>query len=221
MHEEILQYYNSINKKWRLPKDVKLLYPFDNEYTLAAMEAFYSKFYSTQKKRTLIMGINPGRLGAGLTGIPFTDPKILEQDLKIPNPFDKKHELSSIYVYELVNAYGGPRKFYKSFFVSSVCPLGFTKNGINYNYYDDKELYHAVEKNIIKYINMQLELPINRSKVYCWGKGKNYKFLNKLNDQHKWFDKIIPQPHPRWIMQYRRKLKDEIMDQMLQELMND
>jgi len=218
MSEDILEYYNSISPNWKLPKGVSLLYPFDNPDTQQAMQAFYSKYFKSDNKRWLILGINPGRLGAGVTGVPFTDPKILEQELKIKNPFSKKHELSSIYVYELINAFGGPAKFYKSFFVSSVCPLGFTKNGINYNYYDDKDLYKAVEKNIIKYIKKQLELPIRTDVVFSWGKGKNYKFLKALNDKHQWFENIIPQPHPRWVMQYRRKSKEEIMDEVLQQL---
>lgn len=218
MFKDILDYYSSINPKWKLPKGVSLLYPFDNLDTQKAMQAFYSKYYKSDKKRWLILGINPGRLGAAVTGVPFTDPKILEQELKIKNPFPKKHELSSIYVYELINAFGGPAKFYRSFFVSSVCPLGFTKNGINYNYYDDKDLYKAVEKNIIKYIEKQLDLPIRRDVVFSWGKGKNYKFLKALNDKHGWFEEIIPQPHPRWVMQYRRKSKEQIIDQVLTQL---
>lgn len=218
MHQEILNYYFSISKNWKLPKGVSLLYPFENEDTIQAMKTFYEKYYKSNKKRWMILGINPGRLGAGVTGIPFTDPKILENELKIKNPFHKKHELSSIYVYELINLFGGPAKFYRSFIVSSVCPLGFTKNGINYNYYDDKTLYKAVEKYIVKYINKQLELPINREVAFSWGKGKNFKFLKALNDKHGWFDEIIPQAHPRWVMQYRRKTKDIIMDEVLQQL---
>lgn len=218
MQEEILHYYQSINKRWKLPTDVKLLYPFKNEDTISSMQQFYSKFYKSNKPRRMILGINPGRLGAGVTGIPFTDPKILEEQLKIKNPFQKRNELSSIYVYDLINEYGGPKKFYKDFFISSVCPLGFTKNGINYNYYDDKELYKAVERYIIKYMKQQLALPIKRDIAFCWGKGKNYKFLKKLNDDHGWFEKIVPQPHPRWVMQYKLKMKGEIMDKVLSEL---
>ena len=218
MFQEILQYHHSISKRWNLPKDVKLLYPYDNEDTLHVMDQFYSKYYKTNHPRHIILGINPGRLGAGVTGIPFTDPKILEEKLKIKNPFHKRNELSSIFVYELIGAYGGPAKFFKKFIISSVCPLGFTKNGINYNYYDDKELYEAVKKYIVKYINKILRLPIETDIAYCWGKGKNYKFLKQLNDEHGWFDKIIPQPHPRWIMQYKLKMKEEIMAVILQEL---
>jgi hypothetical protein len=44
----------------------------------------------------------------------------------------------------VINAYGGPAVFYKRFFIGSVCPLGFVKNGKNINYYDDKELQQTV-----------------------------------------------------------------------------
>jgi len=218
MTDEILLYYRSISKRWKLPKDVSLLYPFDNKDTISVMEQFYRKYYKSDNPRRLILGINPGRLGAGVTGIPFTDPKILQEKLKIKNTFHKRNELSSIYVYDLIDAYGGPAKFFRKFFISSVCPLGFTKNGINYNYYDDKELYAAVERYIIKYMKSHLKLNIETDVAYCWGKGKNYKFLKKLNDQHKWFEKVIPQPHPRWVMQYKLKTKDVFMGQVLEEL---
>jgi len=218
MTEDILQYYQSISKRWKLPKDVQLLYPFDQEETLEVMSKFYQKYYRTDQERRMILGINPGRLGAGVTGIPFTDPKILQEKLKIKNQFHKRNELSSIYVYDLIDAYGGPSKFYKKFFISSVCPLGFTKNAINYNYYDDKVLYEAVEKYIIKYMKKQLELPIKRDVAFCWRKGKNYKFLKKLNDRHGWFDMIVPQAHPRWVMQYKLKMKDEILGEVLDQL---
>ena len=54
-----------------------------------------------------------------------------------------------------------------------------------------------------------LELPINRNKVLCLGSGKNYVELQQLNEQHNWFESIIPIEHPRYIIQYKRKaMKD-------------
>jgi hypothetical protein len=39
-----------------------------------------------------------------------------------------------------------------------------------------------------------------------------------LNNEHKWFGEIIPLPHPRFILQYRRKQKDEFIHQYLSVL---
>ena len=52
----------------------------------------------------------------------------------------KKQELSSVFMYEMINAYGGAELFYKRFYITAVSPLGFVKNGRNLNYYDDKIL---------------------------------------------------------------------------------
>ena len=179
---------------------------------------FYNKYFSDVNERRLILGINPGRFGAGVTGIPFTDPKILESECGINNPFPKKHELSAIFVYELIEAYGGKEIFYKDYFISSVCPLGFIKEGININYYDDKNLYKAVEKKIVSKMWDQLDIGMKRDVAFSLGKGTNYKFLKKLNEDHQFFDKVIPLPHPRWIMQYRRKSKEEIKMDMIQKI---
>ena len=89
--------------------------------------SFYTKYYSDNNKRILLLGINPGRFGGGVTGIPFTDPVRLEKVCGIKNDFQKKQELSSVFIYEMIEAYGGAEKFYKQFYISAVSPLGFVK----------------------------------------------------------------------------------------------
>jgi hypothetical protein len=51
----------------------------------------------------------------------------------------------------------------------------------------------------------QLTFGIRRSVCFCLGEGENFKFLSRLNGELKFFEKIIPLAHPRFIMQYRRK----------------
>ena len=87
-----------------------------------------------------MLGINPGRFGAGVTGITFTDPVRLEKECGIPNNFDKRQELSSVFIYDFIAAWGGAEAFYSRFFLSAVFPLGFTREGRNLNYYDDPQL---------------------------------------------------------------------------------
>ena len=216
--DRIISFYTSLSPDWKLPAGFELLYPFGSNETMRCVTEFYNKYFSDVNERRLILGINPGRFGAGVTGIPFTDPKILESECGINNPFPKKHELSAIFVYELIEAYGGKEIFYKDYFISSVCPLGFIKEGININYYDDKNLYKAVEKKIVAKMWNQLDIGMKRDVAFSLGKGTNYKFLKKLNEEHQFFDKVIPLPHPRWIMQYRRKSKEEIKMEMIQKI---
>jgi uracil-DNA glycosylase len=216
--ERILNFNRSLRPDWKLPSHVELLYPYDNEATWQVMEQFYHKYYNDDRARVAIFGINPGRFGAGVTGVPFTDPKKLESECGIANPFAKKPELSSEYVYLLINQWGGAAEFYQHFYITSLCPLGFTKDGKNYNYYDDKKLEKAAEPHIIGNIQSLLELGISSRIAYSLGKGKNMQYFERLNQKHRFFDQVVALPHPRWVMQYRRKRLQEFLDLSLERL---
>ncbi len=215
--QKILDYHQSLSPDWKLPKGVELLFPFDQPTTWETMERFYRKYFSDNNSRILIFGINPGRFGAGITGTPFTDPIRLGDVCGIDSPFKKRSELSSIFVYDFIEAYGGSDKFYEQFYITSLCPLGLVKDGKNYNYYDSKELESAVEPYIIENIETQLELGFKKQVALCLGQGKNFKYFKRLNDKHQFFDTILPLPHPRWVMQYRLKRKQEFIDFFMEQ----
>ena len=207
----------------RLPKGISVLNPFqDNELVLEWSEAFYGRFYSDMASRRLILGINPGRLGAGQTGIPFTDTKRLYEYCGIGSPENLVHETSSAFVYRMIQAFGGASVFYRQCLVSSICPLGFVsiKNGkpVNFNYYDSPVLQKAVTPFIIRCLEEQLSWPIDRDEVYCLGTGKNLTFLNELNAARGWFKRIVPLEHPRYIMQYRSSQVEQYITKYLQVL---
>jgi len=216
--DHILSFYQSLNLSVKLPKGVDVLNPFQNVEVFGLCKKFYQQFYSDTKPRKLIMGINPGRLGGGITGIPFTDPVKLEKYCNIQNTLPKKTELSADFIYTMIEAYGGARSFYRGFFVSAVCPLGFTLDGLNLNYYDHKKLETLVRPFMIDSIRHQLTFPIDQEVCFCLGEGKNYQYLEKLNADNKFFKKVIPLPHPRFIMQYRRKRLDEFVKLYLETL---
>jgi len=170
-----------------------------------ALVPFYNKYYNDTRGRRLILGINPGRFGAGITGIPFTDPIRLEKECGIKNNFDKRPELSSDFVYRMIKQMGGPDHFYTHYYIGAVSPLGFIKDGKNFDYYDSKDLMHKLKPFIVKSLVDQIGLGINSRKCYCLGQGKNFEYLKYLNQEIKLFNEIVPLPHPRWVMQYRRK----------------
>jgi hypothetical protein len=206
------EHVNQFNRGLKLKVDVpgvEVLNPFLNKNTLEISDIFYNKYYNDNRHRTFLFGINPGRFGAGITGIPFTDPKNLEKYCGITNSFDRKPELSSQFIYRMIEAFGGSGEFYSEFFISAVSPLGFTMDGKNLNYYDIKVLQQSLEPFIIDAINRQIGFGANRQCAVCIGGGKNFKFLSGLNKQHKFFDLILPLDHPRFIMQYRRKKLEE------------
>ena len=73
---------------------------------------------------------------------------------------------------------------------------------------------------IIKSLQLQLAFGIDTSVCYCIGSGENYKFLLKINKEYKFFDEIIPLEHPRFIMQYNSKQKDNFIEKYLNALNN-
>ncbi len=195
-----------------LPPGFEWLFPYDNPETMRALTTFYERFYADNQVRTFIFGINPGRFGAGITGVPFTDPVRLANLCGIENDFQKKPELSSIFVWEFIHAYGGAVAFCRDFYITSLSPLGFVKDGKNINYYDDRFLQKAAEPFIAWNVRTQLEFGAQRDAALCLGEGQNFAFFQKLNAKHGFFKEIVPLPHPRWIMQYRRKRVDEFVE---------
>ena len=204
-----------------LPIGIRIMNPFrEHDNVMGIVEAFYHKYYNDNSQRHIILGINPGRFGAGLTGIPFTDTKRLVSECNIPYSGKTSHEPSSVFIYEMINAYGGPEAFYNDFYINSPCPLGFTSidakgKETNYNYYDSKELIEAVLPFMIENIHKQIDLGIKTDTCFCFGTGKNEKFLRKLNEEHQFFGKIIALEHPRFIMQYKSASKQFYIDKYL------
>jgi hypothetical protein len=169
----VIKFNQKLKLNIPLPKGVEVMNPFINQDTLEISAKFYRKYYSDENERILILGINPGRFGGGITGIPFTDPVKLENICGIYNQMKKVTEPSAGFVYDMIGAYGGPEKFYQKHFIHAVCPLGFTKDGINYNYYDSKPLEKAVIPFIIQSLKHILSFPITTDRCYCLGNGKN------------------------------------------------
>ncbi|ELR72917.1 hypothetical protein C900_00878 [Fulvivirga imtechensis AK7] len=215
--EKILNYYRSLALPQNLPEGVEVLFPFAEEEVSGILEAFYTKYFSDNGRRTFLIGINPGRFGGGATGIPFTDPIRLLEELGIPNSFDPKQELSSRFIYQMINAIGGPEIFYKNFYFTSVSPLGFVKDGRNLNYYDIPALQQALEAYIVDEMRKQLAFGANPV-AFSLGMGKNIEYIKKLNAKYQLFEEIIPLPHPRWVMQYRLKRLDEFIGEYVDKL---
>ncbi|MEZ4722741.1 MAG: DUF4918 family protein [Flavobacteriales bacterium] len=201
-----------------LPAGNECMNPYLESECIVVVKEFLEKHFNDTNERIVLFGINPGRFGAGQTGIPFTDPVALENDLLISNVFDKRTELSSEFIYKCINAFGGPAVFYSKFLISSVYPLGFLKDGKNLNYYELPNAAEFISKSIVKELQKHLAWPIHRRLAFCIGQGENFKVLSHLNKTHQWFDQIRPLPHPRWVMQYRRKQVDQYVNDYVKAL---
>jgi hypothetical protein len=216
--DHITDFLFNLKYPYTLPKDVGVLDVHDDAAVRAACSAFYKKFYNDNYKRYMLIGINPGRFGGGITGLPFTDPIRLENDCGIKNNWQKKQELSSVFMYEMMQAYGGIKKFYRNIYITAVSPLGFVKQGKNLNYYDDKQLKEQVKPFVVDCMQKQISFGMQTDVAFCIGEGENYKYLSALNEEYKWFGKIKAIAHPRFIMQYKLKQKQEYIQQYIDVL---
>jgi hypothetical protein len=218
LDSRILSFYQDLELSATLPEGVEFMNPYQHDKSFTFCSLFYRKYYHDDRERTMILGINPGRFGGGITGIPFTDPQKLEVFCGIENDFRKKTELSADFIYTMINAFGGPEKFYGQYYFSAISPLGFTKDEKNLNYYDLRELQNAIEPFAVNCLRKQLTFGMNQKKAFCLGEGENFKYLSQLNNRYEFFKSIVPLPHPRFIMQYRRKQVDNYIQMYLDKL---
>lgn len=216
--QKILDFYKGVELNRVKTKGVSVMNPFLSEEVQEINEVFYNRFFNDSGKRTFMIAINPGRFGAGVTGIPFTDPVELEEELGIPNSFQKRKELSAVFIHDMIQALGGFDAFYSKFYITNVSPLGFVKDGKNLNYYDIKSLQEELEPFIVQHMNHQVREWGSSEVAFTIGKGKNHKAVVDLNKKHGWFEKVIALPHPRWVMQYRLKSKDLILDELIMDI---
>lgn len=198
-----------------LPQEIETINPLESPDARKYAGQFYEKFFHDNNKRTFVIGINPGRFGSAFTGVNFTDPVALEEDCGIKNDLIKKRELSSQFIYSFIRTWGGAEKFYNSFYMTALSPIGFTKNGLNYNYYDSKELLELTLPFIKQTLQTQTSFGAT-SKAVLIGTGKNLKYFSQINEELGLFDAVYPVEHPRYIMQYKRKSLDLYLDRYYQ-----
>ena len=212
--DKVIAFNRNLKLDKQLPEGIRVMNPFtENPEALSISSAFYKKYYDDHRMRHLILGINPGRFGAGVTGIPFTDTKRLVGKCGLHMQGRSTHEPSSVFVYEVIDACGGPAAFYRDFYINSPCPLGFVQtnnNGkeVNFNYYDSKALQNLLTDFMADTVQTHISMGIHTDVAFCMGSGKNYQFLSYLNERHQFFNQLIPLEHPRYVMQYKSKHKD-------------
>jgi len=216
--DKAIAFFKSLHFPAPLPKPIQVMNPYQDKATFEIVEAFFRRFYADTSPRVFLWGINPGRFGGGVTGIPFTDPFALSTFLGLTHSLSGKRELSSEFVYTVIANWGGAEKFYGTFYINSLSPLGFTRLGKNYNFYDDPALLTLTQPFIVQSISAQLNFGANRNTAICLGTGKLYDIFSKLNDEHAFFERIMPLEHPRFIMQYRRKQQRQFVEKYLATL---
>lgn len=221
--EKVIEFNRQLNYTGSLPPGFRVMNPFmDNPETMEVMERFYRKYYNDDFRRRLIIGINPSRHGSGVTGVPFTDTKRLQSVCGIRMESVRTHEVSSVFMYEMIEAYGGAEEFYRDFYINSLFPLAIIRHTeygkwVNVNYYDDSRLLSMTSDFMITSLREHTCLGIDTSEVFVLGK-KNAGYIDKLNRETGMFGSITVLEHPRYIQQYRSKDKQFYIERYISKL---
>ena len=204
--DRLLHFLTTFPLPQALPAGVEAVSPFREAAVQELLNRFAQKYYADNEPRVALLGINPGRLGMGRTGVAFTDPTALAEHCGIANDLPRgRPETSTQFVYKVISAMGGPAEFYQHFYVSSLYPLVLLKNGLNYNYYDSPALVKALWSDIQLSLRQQVQdLGLRRDVAVSLGK-RNGIFFQRLNDELGLFEKIIVLDHPRYLMQYKSR----------------
>ncbi|MFC3160617.1 protein of unknown function [Chryseobacterium arachidis] len=216
---QVVAFNRNLKYDGNLPDDFQVLNPYlDNPETIVIMEKFYQKYYNDSNQRKFLIGINPSRHGAGVTGVPFTDTKRLESVCGIKMQSAYTHEISSVFMYDMIEQYGGADEFYKDIYINSPFPLAIVRKSkgswINANYYDDKKLFNDVKDFMIDCLKKHISLNLDTSEVFILGR-KNADFISKLNQEANLFNKVTVLEHPRYIQQYKSKEKELYIDKYI------
>ena len=79
--QRIIEYYRGLSQEhFETPAGIRVMNPYAGEnadLVISSVEKFYNKYYSDNTPRTIILGINPGRHGAG------------HQSCELPGPCSK------------------------------------------------------------------------------------------------------------------------------------
>lgn len=215
--DRLLRFLTEFPLPLALPDGVTAVSPYQEPAPLALLTQFAHRYYPGEQPRVALLGINPGRLGNGRTGVAFTDPVALA-DWGIPNELPRRREPSSEFVQQVILALGGPKAFYEQFFLGSLYPLVLVKDGRNYNYYDSPAVTDALWPDIQTALRQQVtEVGLARHAAVCLGR-RNARYLQRLNEELQLFDQIHVLDHPRYLMQYKRRNLAENVAQYVEVL---
>ena len=182
------------------------------------VRAVVRTYYTAAPPRLSVWGINPGRFGAGLTGLSFTDPWAVAHQLGVTTTLVGRRELSAEFISDVIDAYGGPLAFYHDVYLGAVSPLGYVKDGVNVNFYDTPELLRAVTPYAIACMNEQLACGLRKDVAVVLGSGKLKQAVERHIKPHVGIQHIVYLEHPRFIMQYRRSQRSAYVDRYVDTL---
>lgn len=166
----------------------------DFKYNIENIQKFYDKYYSKKIPKTVICGINPGRFGAGKTGIPFIDFKSLSKLIDCKE--SEYSENSAGFIFDVIELYGR-EAFFDNFYLTNFCSIGFIKDSKNFNYYYGlpEMASKTIEKNFIEEMRIVAPSAIISLSVDVQDSVSKLSDFSTLKK-----DRL---PHPSWVTTYR------------------
>ena len=217
----IADFLTTLNLGVDLPAGYEVLDSCQDPEVRRVVRLFAETYYAGEQQRTAIWGINPGRFGAGVTGLAFTDPYALTTMLGIDTTIAGRRELSAEFVWMVIEAYGGAQRFFADFFMSALSPLGFVRGGKNINFYDDTDFLLAIEPQILAWVHEQTAAGLRADRCIVLGTGKLRHVMEHQLRPHLDYGHGDYLEHPRFIMQYRRKRVGEYVDKYVETLLRN
>jgi len=181
----------------------------DFKHNLSGIEAFWQRYWQDDLPRVMLCGINPGRFGAGQTGIPFVDFQSLSR--LIPDVTRQDAEKSATFFFKVAEAFG-LEQFFRTFYISNVSSVGYLDSkGKNLNYHDlPREALDIVERNF----NEEIEF-VQPTHIISLSKEAHATIRRCLPEQIECRFRL---PHPSWIMTYRQSEQTRWVDKYLEVL---
>ncbi|MFD7537520.1 uracil-DNA glycosylase family protein [Streptomyces sp. NPDC059819] len=207
----------------QLPPGYRALNPFSGpqkERVLEMTTAFYRKYFDDDRPRRLVLGSSPARRGTAVTGVPFEDAQFLSSETGVDVGGYAVSRPSAGFLDDVISRYGGRGRFYSDFVMSFVCPLGLVRTNpegreSNCNFYESKKILGLLRGFLVESLERQIAFGIDTSVCFCIGSSGNFDFLSEVNEGQRFFKKVVPLEHPRFITQYNGARKEEFMEKYL------
>ncbi|HZL11862.1 MAG TPA: uracil-DNA glycosylase family protein [Prolixibacteraceae bacterium] len=181
--EDYFEFYETFKEKYSeilKIKNVGILSEFlDNKNNIIE---FHKKYVQPNSPKIVMCGINPGRRGAGITGIPFIDTNSLSKML--PDISNPKTEKSAKFFFSIIEEFG-INGFYRNVHVTNMSWFGFYEldkgTNINYNSLPTEIQNDLIDKFVeeMDFINPNVIIPIGD--IVNWELLYNLKVKNRLN----------------------------------------
>lgn len=215
----VAAFLTSLSLDIDLPDGFRILDPYRHDEVVDVVRQFCATYYAGNQKRVAVWGINPGRFGGGVTGLSFTDPVALVDLLGLKTTIAGRREPSAQFVSMVIEAYGGPKNFYRDFYLSALSPLGFEAGGKNINFYDDADLARRIAPVIRAWMLEQHALGLVADRCVVLGTGKLRDYMERTLRLDLSYTTVEYLEHPRFIMQYRRRQVSDFVDKYVETLL--